>query len=100
MSVVMVHIFVLKHVLTLMDASLVDVIVVIYWTLMGSLVMVSTNMCTIMIINLHIHTHTNIHLYLHAYLLAKHVNKYICMYIYILKYSYMYIHDMNTFSPL
>ena len=77
MSVVMVQIFVLKHVLTLMDASLVDVIVVIYWMMMGLLVMVSTNMCTIMIINLHIHIHTNINAYLHAYLFAKHINKYI-----------------------
>ena len=37
MSVVMM--FVPKHVQTLMEASLVDVIVVIYWTLMGLLVM-------------------------------------------------------------
>ena len=91
MSVVKEQMFVPKHVQTLLEASFVDVVVVIYWTLMGLLVMVSTNMCTIMIINLHIHIHTNINAYLHAYLLAKHINKYICicMYVYILKYSYI-----------
>ena len=47
----MVLMFVPKHVKTLMEASLVHVRVVIYWTLMGLLVMVS---CTIMIIKLHI----------------------------------------------
>ena len=50
MSVVMEQTIVPKYVLTLLEASLVDVVVVIYWTLMGLLVMVSTNMCTI---NLH-----------------------------------------------
>ena len=40
MSVVMVHMFVPKHVQTLMEASFVDVIVVMYWTLMGLPVMV------------------------------------------------------------
>ena len=75
MSVVVVQMIVPKHVQTLLEASLVDVIVVIYWTLMNLLVMVSTNMCTVMIINLHIHTHTKKHPYLHAYLLAKHINK-------------------------
>ena len=43
MSVVMLQIFVHKYVQTLMEASFVDVIVVIYWTLMGLLVMVRTN---------------------------------------------------------
>ena len=43
MSVVMVQTIVTKHVLTLMEASLVDVIVVINWTLMGLLVIVSTS---------------------------------------------------------
>ena len=71
MSVVMVQMIVPKHVQTLLEASLVDVIVVMYWTLMGLLVMVSTNVCTIMIINLHIHVHT--HTNIHAYLLAKHI---------------------------
>ena len=93
MSVLMKTVVALKHVQTLLEASVVDVIVVIYWTLMGLLVKVSVNLCTIMIINLHMHIHTNIHAYLHAYLLAKHINKYICicMYVYILKYSYIIV---------
>ena len=41
MSVVIV--FVPKHVHTLMEASLVDVLVVIYWMLVELLVMVCTN---------------------------------------------------------
>ena len=80
MSVVMVQTLVPKHVQTLMEASLVDVILVMNWTLMGLLVIVSTYLCTIMIINLRIHTRTNIHAYQLGYLLAKHINKYICMY--------------------
>ena len=47
MSVVMVRMIVPKHVPTLLEASLVIVIVVIYWILMGLLVMISTNMCPI-----------------------------------------------------
>ena len=78
MSVIKKQMIVPKHVQTLLEASLVDVIMVIYWTLMGLLVMVSTNLCTIIIITLHIHTNTSIHpylhAYLHAYLLAKHIN--------------------------
>ena len=40
MSVVIEPTIALKHVQTLMEASLVDVIMVIYWMLMGLLVMV------------------------------------------------------------
>ena len=40
MSVVMEHTIALKHAQTLMEASFVDVIMVIYWMLMGLLVMV------------------------------------------------------------
>ena len=40
MSVAMEHITVLKHVITLKEVSLVDVIVVIYWIVMRLLVMV------------------------------------------------------------
>ena len=84
MSVVKEQMFVPKHVQTQLEASFVDVIMLIYWMMMGLLVMVSKNLFTIMIINLHMHIHTNIHAYLHAYLLAKHINKYlcICMYVY------------------
>ena len=42
MSVVMEHTIALKYVLTLMEASLVDVIMDIYWMLMELLVMVYT----------------------------------------------------------
>ena len=58
----MVHRFVPKHVQTLIEASLVDVIVVIYWTLMGLLVMVSTNMCVIISIQTYMHTYKNTYL--------------------------------------
>ena len=40
MSVVMEHTIAPKRVLTLMEASLVDVIMAIYWILIGLLVMV------------------------------------------------------------
>ena len=46
MSVVMEPTIVPKHVQTLMEASLVDVIVVIYWILMGLLVTVCKNKIT------------------------------------------------------
>ena len=40
MSVVLEHIVVLKHVQTLKEVSIVDVIVALYWMMMGLLVMV------------------------------------------------------------
>ena len=85
MSVVMVQMIVPKHVLTLMEASLVHVIVVINWTLMGLLVMVSTNMCTIMIITLYLHINTNIQAY---------INCNIQRYMY--TYTHVYTCKLNT----
>ena len=41
MSVVMKMVVALKHVQTLLEASLVDVIVALYWTVMELLVMVN-----------------------------------------------------------
>ena len=63
MSVVMVQMIASKYVQTQLEAILVDVILDFDWRLMGLLVMVSTNLCTIMIINLRIHTHTNVYTY-------------------------------------
>ena len=58
MSVVMAQMIAPKYVLILhQEASLVYVILDFYWRLIGLLVMVSTNLCTIRIINLCIHTH-------------------------------------------
>ena len=45
MSVLMKQMIVLKHVQTLLEASLVDVIVVIHWILTGLLVMVCRSIC-------------------------------------------------------
>ena len=50
MSVLMKQMIVLKHVQTLLEASFVDVIVVIYWMMMGLLVMVCRS-CIIIAFN-------------------------------------------------
>ena len=48
MSVVLEHIIVLKHVQTLKEVSIVDVIVALYWMMMGLLVMVYIQTCPYM----------------------------------------------------
>ena len=100
--VVIMQVVAPNYVLILQEASLVDVIVVINWTLMGLHVLVSTNVCTIVIINIHLHVtmyipiQTYMHTYMHTYLLnILHVHMHIKVFIHEYIFTYLEINECS-----